>query len=221
MPLLSRKITGHRGQGPDLASARVVWLSQSRLHPALSKKKGPPTTKEPPATPSSCPSRARPCRPPAAVQPVSPFQELPGLPGPCHPGTLSALAPVLQLWGRPHLAQARACLVSRLVDKDQRVWLVVDIAPVRPAAARSRSDPGHPHLIDDGKERERESQRARPSTSRRCPGEPEWSHLANERSISTSKGPPPAPAKARLDAMLLLGPCLFSLCLLRALTRSL
>ncbi|KAL2284537.1 hypothetical protein FJTKL_08908 [Diaporthe vaccinii] len=32
-----------------------------------------------------------------------------------------------------------------------------------------------------------------------------WSHLANERSISTSKGPPPAPAKALFDIHLTRG----------------
>lgn len=170
------------------ARPRVVWFSQSRLHQREEK----PVHRAPPPPPRV--RRARGCRP-AAVQPASP----PCLPGP--PLGARSAGPVLVLFwlcrvGRPHLARARACLVSRLVDKDGRAWLVVDIA-VRPAA-RSRSDPGHHTLAMSSSQHIQEvSRRAR------------WSHLANERSISTSKGPPPAPAKARLDAMLLLGPCLF------------
>lgn len=110
-----RIITGHWGQGPDLTSAGVVWLSQSRLHPP--EKKSLPT-KEPPASPSSCP-----VAPVLAVHhlPSSPPRALPASASQCHP------VPGSQ-WSRPHLAQARACLVSRLVDKDRRAWLVVDIA---------------------------------------------------------------------------------------------
>lgn len=70
---------------------------------------------------------------------------------------------------------------------------------VRPAS-RSRSDPGATTtllVMSSSQHIQEVSRRAR------------WSHLANESSISTSKGPPPAPAKARLDAMLLLRPCLF------------
>lgn len=171
------------------ARPRVVWFSQSRLHPP-EEKACPPG-----ASSSSCPSRAW-CRPAAAVQHPPARQVCRS----ARPATGRQVLFWFLFWscrvGRPHLARARACLVSRLVDKDGRAWLVVDIA-VRPAA-RSRSDPGHHTLAMSSSQHIQEvSRRAR------------WSHLANERSISTSKGPPPAPAKARLDAMLLLGPCLF------------
>lgn len=119
-----RIITGHSGQGPDLASARVVWLSQSRPHPPEKKKACPPRSRlralpRVQSRPSLPSTTCRPARPASQPQPVQ------GLP--CPPCALPVPGSLL-LWSRPHLAQARACLVSRLVDKDRRAWLVVDIA---------------------------------------------------------------------------------------------
>lgn len=179
-----RIITGHGGQGPDLALSGSPNLDSTRQRKSLPTGRLLLLVSVAPVVPSSC----RPAR-------------QPGLPArPARSATARQVLFWFLFWscrvGRPHLAQARACLVSRLVDKDGRAWLVDDIA-VRPAA-RSRSDPGHHTLAMSSSQHIQEvSRRAR------------WSHLANERSISTSKGPPPAPAKARLDAMLLLGPCLF------------
>ncbi|POS76440.1 hypothetical protein DHEL01_v205174 [Diaporthe helianthi] len=93
-PPAGRIITGHRGQGPDLASARVVWLSQSRLHPP-EREWGKPTQYSVLTQGAAC----EPCLPrvqsrlslpsnlpPPAVQPVQPVQGLPA----CQPASQPA-----------------------------------------------------------------------------------------------------------------------------------
>lgn len=185
-------ITGHGGQGPDLALSGCPNLDSTR------EKKSLPT-KEPPASPprvQSRPSLPPSCRP--ARQPRLPVQ-----------GTarFSAVWPSgpLVLW-------SCSCGVALILPGPGRAWS--SWSPAGPGwSSTSPSDP----LPDRGQtlathtltglvmgERESSSQHIQ-EVSRRA----RWSHLANERSISTSKGPPPPPAKARLDAMLLLGPCLF------------
>lgn len=170
------------------ARPRVVWFSQSRLHPPEEKACPPGASSSflVSVARQSCPSSCRP----------SP----PGLPASVSQEPARTCTGPAEVWGVLILPRpGRAWSPARSTKTGAPGWLV-DIA-VRPAA-RSRSDPGHHHqggrvVMSSSQHIQEVSRRARRS------------HLANERSISTSKGPPPAPAKARLDAMLLLGPCLF------------
>lgn len=190
-----RIITGHRGQGPDLA------LSGSPNLDSTCERKSLPT-EEPPASSSSCPSRP----PIAAVQlPSSPPAMLPCQPaqGPANKTCQAQARPGQSVPGSAAVESPSSCPgqgVPGLPPGRQRPAGLVGRRHVVRPASRSRSDPGHPHTLmmkSSSQHIQEVSRRAR------------WSHLANESSISTSKGPPPAPAKARLDAMLLLGPCLF------------
>lgn len=173
------------------ARPRVVWFSQSRLHQREEK----PAHRAPP------PPRVRRARGarPAAVQPASP----PGLRGPPL-GARSGLQ--VLLWS----CSGSAGWVVLILPGPGPAWSPAwstktggpgwsSTSPSDPQPDRGQTlAPGYHTLAMSSSQHIQEvSRRAR------------WSHLANERSISTSKGPPPAPAKARLDAMLLLGPCLF------------
>ena len=178
-----RIITGHGGQG---ARPRFVWFSQSRLHLARGKACPPGA-----AASSSCPvapvvpSSCRPARQPASQTCPRPARACQARQVLSCRGGSSSSCPGQGLPGLPPGRQRPTGLVGRRHRRPTRSQ--IEVRPWPPTTLAMSSSQ---HIQEV-------SRRAR------------WSHLANERSISTSKGPPPAPAKARFDAMLLLVPCLF------------
>ena len=173
-----RIITGHGGQGPDLA------LSGSPNLDSTCERKGLSTGRLLLLVSVSPPW----CRP-AAVQPARPARPYQDR---CARQALQLAGWVLLILPRPGPAWSPAWSTKT----DGPGWS--STSPSDPQPDRGRTLPTTTTLTTSSSQHIQEvSRRARRS------------HLANERSISTSKGPPPAPAKARLDAMLLLGPCLF------------
>lgn len=185
-----RIITGHGGQGPDLALSGSPNLDSTWRE--REKKACPHWPHQAPPS-SSCPSR------PFELPASQPARQSASQPG-------SSQARFLQGVGRPHLLPrpGRAWSPAWSTKTVGPGWFVVGNG--RPTRIQIEVRPwAHHHpatlptllVMSSSQHIQEVSRRGR------------WSHLANERSISTSKGPPPAPAKARLDAMLLLRPCLF------------